>query len=326
MVEVEHWSAFRRGQAGGNPCPVVTEARRLTPGHMQAIARHYGHESVFVTALSPSRVSLRFFVPQHEMRMCVHATIAVITSLARSGAIAAGDRAVSTVGNAGVVGAGGDGVVSTASGEHRVSWTVGDQPEVTVEQAAPWFGPAAAVHAELSAALGLPPASIAVDAPIQAVSVSRPKLIVPLRDATSVHQASPDFQVLWELCRGLGTTGAYIFAPHPDGDPRHVAARQFPVDAGYPEDPATGVAAAALAAYLAADLRPAQPTWQRIAIDQGDTMGQPSLVRAAALTGPDGTTRTSVTGQAVRTGHEQLSLSAVTDGLDLSDPEEPELR
>jgi PhzF family phenazine biosynthesis protein len=310
MVEVEHWSAFRRGQAGGNPCPVVTEARSLTPGHMQAIARHYGHESVFVTALSPTRVSLRFFVPRHEMRMCVHATIAVITSLARSGAIAAG----------------GDGVVSTASGEHRVSWTGGDQLEVTVEQAAPWFGPAAAVHAELSAALGLPPASIAADASIQAVSVSRPKLIVPLRDAASVHQASPDFPVLWELCRGLGTTGAYIFAPHPDGDPRHVVARQFPVDAGYPEDPATGVAAAALAAYLAADHRPAQPTWRRIAIDQGDTMGQPSLVRAAALTGPDGTTRTSVTGQAVRIGHEQLSLSAVTNGRDLSEPEEPELR
>jgi PhzF family phenazine biosynthesis protein len=310
MVEVEHWSAFRRGQAGGNPCPVVTEARSLTPGHMQAIARHYGHESVFVTALSPTRVSLRFFVPRHEMRMCVHATIAVITSLARSGAIAAG----------------GDGVVSTASGEHRVSWTGGDQLEVTVEQAAPWFGPAAAVHAELSAALGLPPASIAADASIQAVSVSRPKLIVPLRDAASVHQASPDFPVLWELCRGLGTTGAYIFAPHPDGDPRHVVARQFPVDAGYPEDPATGVAAAALAAYLAADHRCAQPTWRRIAIDQGDTMGQPSLVRAAALTGPDGTTRTSVTGQAVRVGHEQLSLSAVTNGRDLSEPEEPELR
>jgi PhzF family phenazine biosynthesis protein len=323
MVEVEHWSAFRRGQAGGNPCPVVTEAGPLTPGHMQAIARHYGHESVFVTALSPSRVSLRFFVPRHEMRMCVHATIAAISSLARSGAITAGDRAVSTVGNAGVVG---NGVVSTASGEYRVSWTGGDQLEVTVEQAAPWFGPAAAVHAELSAALGLPPASIAADAPIHAVSVSRPKLIVPLRDATSVHQASPDFPVLWELCRALGTTGAYLFAPHPDGDPRHVVARQFPVDAGYPEDPATGVAAAALAAYLAADLRPARPTWRCIAIDQGDTMGQPSLVRAAAYTGPGGTTRTSVTGQAVHIGHEQLSLSAVTNGRDLSEFEEPELR
>lgn len=326
MVKVEHWLVFRRGQAGGNPCPVVTEAQPLTPGHMQAIARHYGHESVFVTAISPTRISLRFFVPRHEMRMCVHATIAAITSLARSGAIAAGDGAGSTMRNAHAVGVGGNGVVSTASGQHRVSWTSGDQLEVTVEQAAPWFGPDAAVHAELSAALRLPPASIAAGARIQAVSVSRPKLIVPLRDAASVHQASPDFPALWALCRGLETTGAYIFAPHPDGDPRHVVARQFPVDVGYPEDPATGVAAAALAAYLAVNHRPAQATWRGIVIDQGDTMGQPSLVRAAALTGPGGTTRTSVTGRAIRTGHEQLTLSAITGGRDGPDPEEPELR
>ncbi len=132
-----------------------------------------------------------------------------------------------------------------------------------------------------------------------------------------MHQASPDFPALWEVCRRLGTTGAYVFAPHPDGDPRHVVARQFPVDAGYPEDPATGVAAAALAAYLAADLQPARSAWRGITIDQGDT----SFVRAAALAGPEGTTRTSVTGRAVRTGQAQLSLSAITGGRDLPEPE-----
>ena len=304
MVEVGHWSVFRRGQVGGNPCPVVTEARQLTPGQMQAIAGHYGHESVFVTDLTPTRVSLRFFVPRHEMRMCVHATIAAITALAGSDAIVAGDA-----------------VVSTASGEHRVSWRGGERLEVTVEQAAPWFGPPAAVHAEMSAALGLPESSIAGAALIRPVSVSRAKLIVPLRDADAVHQASPDFPALWEVCRRLGTTGAYVFAPHPDGDPRHVVARQFPVDAGYPEDPATGVAAAALAAYLAADLQPARSAWRGITIDQGDTMGQPSFVRAAALAGPEGTTRTSVTGRAVRTGQAQLSLSAIIGGRDLPEPE-----
>ena len=304
MVDVEHWSVFRRGQVGGNPCPVVTEARELTPGQMQSVAAHYGHESVFVTDLTSSRVGLRFFVPRHEMRMCVHATIAAITALAGSGAIA-----------------GPDAVVGTASGEHRVSWKGGDRTQVTVEQPAPRFGPSAPVQAELSAALGLPVASIAGTAPIRPVSVSRAKLIVPLRDADAVYRVSPDFPVLWEWCHRLETTGAYVFASHPDGDPRHVVARQFPVDAGYPEDPATGVAAAALAAYLAADLRPARPTWTEITIDQGDAVGQPSCVRAAALTGPEGTTRTSVTGRAVRTGQARLSLPAITGGRDLPEPE-----
>jgi PhzF family phenazine biosynthesis protein len=296
MMEVGQWSVFGRGQTGGNPCPVITGARPLTPGQMQAIAAYYGHETVFVTDVTSASVSLRFFVPRHEMRMCVHATIAAITELAGSGAITGGHT-----------------VVGTASGEHRVSWDDGGQPDVTVEQHPPWSGPPAAIGAELAAALGLPAGSIAATAPIRAVSVSRAKLIVPLTDADAVHRVRPDFPALWELCGALATTGAYVFAPHQDGDPRHVVARQFPVDAGYPEDPATGVAAAALAAYLASELRPDEPAWTHVIIDQGDAMGQPSRLRAAALAGPDGITRTSVTGQAIRTGQSRLSLDTIAD-------------
>lgn len=303
MVEVEQWSVFRRGPAGGNPCLVITSARQLTAAQMQAVAAHYGQESAFVTGIGASGVSLRYFVPRHEMRMCVHATIAAVTALAVSGAIS-----------------GGHAVARTASGEHRVSWDSGGPAEVTVEQHPPSSGPPAAVRGQLAAALGLPEASIAAG-PIRPVSVSRPKLIVPVRDADAVHRARPDFPALWDLCRELDSTGAYIFAPHADGRQDHVVARQFPVDAGYPEDPATGVAAAALVAYLADGLRPAQPTWTRVTIDQGDAMGQPSTLRAAALTGPAGTTRTSVSGQAARTGRDHLDLHAITRGRDLPEPE-----
>jgi hypothetical protein len=48
-------------------------------------------------------------------------------------------------------------------------------------------------------------------------------------------------------------------------------------------------------------------------------MGQPSRLRAAALAGPDGITSPSVTGQAIRTGREPLSLNAL--GRDLPEPE-----
>ena len=310
MVLVWQWRAFPRGAAGGNPCPLVTGARDLTAGQMQAVAAHYGHESAFITGLSPSgaspsRVSLRYFVPRHEMRMCVHATIAAVTALITSGALAGKST-----------------TISTASGDHEVTWTQDDgPPEVTVTQQPPWFGPPAPVHADLTAALGLPPGAIDPEATIQPVSVSRAKLIVPLRDAVTVHAAQPDYPALWALCAQLDTTGAYVFAPHPDGDPGHVVARQFPVDAGYPEDPATGVAAAALAAYLAGRHRPPKPSWTRITIDQGDAMGQPSRLRAAALAGPGGVSDPSVTGHAVRTGENELDLDTLGSGQP-----DPELR
>jgi hypothetical protein len=49
--------------------------------------------------------------------------------------------------------------------------------------------------------------------------------------------------------------------------------------------------------------------------------GRPSRLRAAALAGPGGIMRTSVTGQAVRTGQEELDLDALTRGRDLPEPE-----
>jgi PhzF family phenazine biosynthesis protein len=304
MVQVQQWQVFPRGTAGGNPCPLVTGAQELAGAQMQAIAAHYGHESVFVTRLSGPIVELRYFVPRHEMRMCVHATIAAVTALVGSGVLTAGHA-----------------TIRTASGDHQVTWDGCDPPAVTVVQLPPRFGPPAAVHAELTAALGLPAGSLRAAATVRPVSVSRAKLIVPVRDAAAVHAARPDFPALWNVCRQLDTTGAYVFAPHPDGDPAHLVARQFPVDAGYPEDPATGVAAAALAAYLASQRRPAQPSWTRITIDQGDAMGRPSRLHAAALAGPDGVTNPTVTGQALQTGQDDLSLNTLDPNLP-----EPELR
>ena len=304
MVEIGHWLVFPRGgTTGGNPCPLVTDAGGLTPSQMLAIAAHYGHESGFVTSADESGAGLRFFVPRHEMRMCVHATVAAVTALV----------------SAGILG-GGQATVRTASGEHAVSWGTGEPAEVTVEQNPPLFGPAAAAGHEVAAALGLPAASIATASPVQPVSVSRAKLIVPVRDAGAVHRARPDFPALWALCQRLDSTGAYVFAPHADGDPSHLVARQFPVDAGYPEDPATGVAAAALAAYLAQGSRPPQPTWMRFTIDQGDAMGRPSSLRAAALVGPSGISRTSVTGRAVLAGRDSFSLPALGDASALPEP------
>lgn len=139
----------------------------------------------------------------------------------------------------------------TPSGEHRVSCTDGQPPEVTVEQHRPSFGPPALAGGEVMAALGLPEESVAAVAPIRPVSVSRPKLIVPPEDADAVHAGRPDFPALWE----------------------------------------------------------------------GDAMGQPSRLRAAALAGPHGITRTSVTGQAIRTGLDELDLEVVTRGRDLTEPE-----
>jgi PhzF family phenazine biosynthesis protein len=214
---VRHSVVFARGAEGGNPCPVVLGAEKLDADAMQAVAARYGHETGFVLRDADGGLRLRYFVPRHEMSMCVHATIAVATVLLDRGELP-----------------GTDVTARTDSGDVLITWDDGVPPQVTVEQQPPVFGPPLPIARELEPVCGLPIGSIDERAPVRAVSVSRPKLIVSLRMARDVHAATPDHPRLWELCRRYDATGAYLFAPHDDGDPAHVVARQFPVDAGYP--------------------------------------------------------------------------------------------
>ncbi|MFZ1040409.1 MAG: PhzF family phenazine biosynthesis isomerase [Anaerolineales bacterium] len=85
QLQVMHTLVFGVSQTTGNPAPVVFNADALTTQQMQAIAAHFGQETVFVLKpLEPAAdIRLRYFVPRHEMEMCVHATVATITVLVR---------------------------------------------------------------------------------------------------------------------------------------------------------------------------------------------------------------------------------------------------
>lgn len=290
---IQHFDVFARSPGGGNPCPIVPAAAGLSAAWMQGIAAHYGEETGFVLR-DEDGWALRFFVPRHEMAMCVHASVAAVTALVTGGLIDGGEL-----------------LVRTASGPCRIGWDRTDPPQVTVEQQPPVLGAPLDLADRLADALGLPSGAIDDRLPVRSVSVSRAKLIVPVRRAADVQRIEPDFAALWQLCRDCGTTGAYVFAPHPDGATERVVARQFPVDVGYPEDAATGVAAGALAAYLADQARPATEAWLSVDIEQGDAMGRPSRLHGSALAGPDGVRRSTVRGQAQLRSTEQLDLGTL---------------
>lgn len=297
-VTIAHFRVFERGAVGGNPCPIIGDASGLSGAEMQRLAAHLGEESGFVLHDDDGGLRFRFFMPRQEVPMCVHATVAATTWLAASG----------------MVPRGGELPVRTGSGQCRVSWDEQLPPRVTVEQQRPTFGVAASVGADTERALGLEPGSVDHEEAIRSVSVATPKLIVPLRTASDVHRVAPDVDLLEELCARLETTGVYVFAPHPDGRATHFVARQFPVGGGIQEDPATGVAAGALAAYLAHRSGLPGPTWSAIEIDQGDAMGRPCRLEAASYTEAGEVLRTTVTGRASFIGNQRVDLSALGAG------------
>ncbi|MDO4943402.1 MAG: PhzF family phenazine biosynthesis isomerase [Lachnospiraceae bacterium] len=237
MYQIIQTIVFSAGENGGNPCPVVRDADELSTEDMQAMTAELGFESVYI--LKPTRpdcdVYFRYFVPLHEMEMCVHATIAAVTTLVRDGIITKSPISI-----------------QMALGKISVTWEHIDAGIlVAVNQFLPrkiMDGPS---KEELCRALRISSSELD-ELPCCSVATSRYKLIVPLKSTAVLNNLNLDFPYLWELCDKYGTTGFYPFTQeHMETGEIVYHARQFPKRAGYNEDPATGVAASALGAYLA---------------------------------------------------------------------------
>jgi predicted PhzF superfamily epimerase YddE/YHI9 len=125
-------------------------------------------------------------------------------------------------------------------------------------------------------------------------SIARPKTLVYVNSVEALHRAkapAPSTADAFRVsCDAVESTGLYLYAPvdnddnsdNSSDDKDHKSkstndsweCRQFPRASGYPEDPATGIAAAALAASLwyRGNKLPAYKFYQ------GTAMGQPSLI------------------------------------------------
>jgi len=278
------WTAvFADGPSGGNPCPVVFGGEQFSTEQMQARAHDYGVETVFVLGpLAGGSARLRYFVPLHEMSMCVHATVAATVVLATDGRLSTSPVSV-----------------ETALGPLEVSWDL-DTSSAIVSQFAPEFGPelTGSERELVLRALRIGEDAVADDVgPIRSVSTARAKLMIPVRDERALDAMVPDFELLWNACDRLAVTGFYPFTVDAAG--ADAAARQFRQRSGYDEDPATGVAACALGAYLTAGTgAPSGAGWSQWRIAQGRALGRPSLIDAASFRSERGViTRTRVGGQ-----------------------------
>ncbi len=193
-IDVIHTSVFGLTPQGGNPCPVVLEADELSSEQMQQLAADFAVETVFI--LSPTLLNadirLRFFVPLHEMEMCGHATVAAVRVL-----IDQNHMKTSPV------------KIETALGVIAVEWAFHQKSiQVSVEKFPPTFAENNPVGAEVASALRISGSAICTKlAPIQSVSTSRPKLVIPIQSQNVLDELEPNFDYLWSLCDQYQMTG-----------------------------------------------------------------------------------------------------------------------
>jgi PhzF family phenazine biosynthesis protein len=291
---VVHTRVFAAKPGGGNPCPVVPDANQLTSEQMQSLALRFGQDTAFI--LTPKTkgadIRIRYFVPDHEMGVSGHATIAAAT-VALSRPSARSNQMT----------------IETVTGLFNVTWISNRRGYlVTVGQNAPDFGPLTSSDV-VADVLRIHPSAIDVSTgPVQSVSVSRPKLIIPIRDWEVLDSVTPDYASLSALCDSTAVSGLYPFTRRTNKPHAQYEARQFPIRGGIPEDAATGVAAAALGAYLARYDLAFQAGHHTFRIAQGYTMGAPSLIESTADCTGGQITQTAICGSADIISQERIHV------------------
>ena len=233
MSDIKLVNVFTHNGAGGNPCPIVVDAAALSAADMQGIAAKYGHESGFVLPATSGDADyiFRFWVPRHEMEMCGHATIGALWTLATTGQLRSGQIRIGT--RSGPV----TGFVDLSHADDpyvEITQPVGNVVDLTREQ-----------ESSVLAALRINRNDL-LDLPLQNAVTSRVKTLIPMKSVDRLNDLQTSMPTTKKCCESIGSTGLYPYAIDSQAE-RRFEARQFPKSSGYPEDAATGIAAAALA-------------------------------------------------------------------------------
>jgi trans-2,3-dihydro-3-hydroxyanthranilate isomerase len=268
--------AFTDRPFGGNGCAVVHDGAHLP----EAVACAFVRETSLVecTFTGPSDVAdirVRYFLASREIPFAGHPTLATAAALRDRGIIMRDAFTLET----------GAGVIPI-----RI-----EDGQVVMTQVAPHFGEVVPA-AEVAGLIGLP--ETAIVAPPQFVSTGLPFCITVLRDHAALRAARLNVSALQDFAARLSRradlaepflvtlTGATAI-----GD---TFARLLLAPPSPPEDPFTGSATGAMAAYLWR--HGLMPTDSFVA-EQGHWMGRPGQARVTRLGPPDAMTGIEVSGK-----------------------------
>ncbi|MEM6760947.1 MAG: PhzF family phenazine biosynthesis protein [Pseudomonadota bacterium] len=269
---VDWVDAFTDRPFGGNGCAVVHDGAALDDEICLAFVRETS--LVECTFTGPSDVAdlrVRYFLASREIPFAGHPTLATVAALRHRGFI--GDGALTLETGAGIV------PVSIADGR------------VTMSQKAPVFG--ASPDPSLVAAVGgLSPKDIV--APPQVVSTGLPFCITVLRDRSALDAVTLNMPAFATYLEALGVHGTDVMEPFwVVLEETGTFSRLLMAPPSPAEDPFTGSATGAMAAYL----------WHHGLIDkphfaahQGDRLGRPGRADVSVLGAPDAIIGVEVSG------------------------------
>lgn len=276
MRDYAVYDVFTDTPYGGNQLAIIPDGTGLTDTQMQTIAREFNFsETTFVLPPEdPNHTArIRIFTPNRELPFAGHPTIGTAVMLAE-------------------MGHGPDMVLELGVGPLPATAAAGQARFVTEVPLERKGKPAPELVAR---AIGCTAENI-VEQP-EIASLGGDFVYAQLDSRDTLSALTPNTDAMREgtqLFPGTHDFAVYAWVEDPDGT---IHARMFaPLD-GIPEDPATGSAAAPLAALLCED----RDAPQNLIIHQGYDMGRPSQIELQAEPG-----KVTVAGSAVRMMSGQL--------------------
>lgn len=265
--------AFTDRPFGGNGCAVVYDEGQLDDATCLAFTRETGLvECTFVGPSDVADVKVRYFLASREIPFAGHPTIATVASLLHRGRGTGDAMTLET----------GAGVIPITVEDGLIGMT----------QVAPSFGPDLPAE-DVAAIYGLAASDIV--APPQLVSTGLPFWVTLLRDADALRRATLDVPALlaFRAAQGVESEAYLITLEGQDGG--DTFARLLLPPPNPPEDPFTGSATGAAAAYLWA--RGLLPSASYTA-EQGHWLGRPGRAEVEVLGPRDAITGVRVAGRA----------------------------
>ncbi|MEL6450622.1 MAG: PhzF family phenazine biosynthesis protein [Pseudomonadota bacterium] len=268
--DVDWVDAFTDQPFGGNGCAVVHQGAGLNAATCKAFVRETSLvECTFTGPSDIADIRVRYFLASREIPFAGHPTIATVAALRHRGLIGDGALTLDT----------GAGVVPVTAQGNTVSMT----------QIAPDFG--AHVPADVVAAVGGIRASDILHPP-RFVSTGLPFCITLLRDAATLDAVRFDMQAFRAYLDHLGLDSTDVMEPFwVTQTDTGTQARLLMAPPSPAEDPFTGSATGAMAAYLWAEGVIDTPSF---VARQGDGLGRPGQAQVT-VQGP----RNAITGVVV---------------------------
>jgi trans-2,3-dihydro-3-hydroxyanthranilate isomerase len=256
---------------GGNQLAVFPDARGLTSGRMQAIAKELNlAETTFVLPPEDSAndFRVRIFTAEREMPMAGHPTIGTAFVLALQGL--AGSKEVETTlrfeEQVGVI-------------PVKIRFEGGSPVFSQMQQPLPEFGPIINEVGKVARMLSLPPEALNINLPLEVVSCGVPYLIVPLKDLEAVRNIKLRPDLFQEIQPSIKEGNVYVFTPQSETGQADLHSRMFWLEHGVlAEDAATGSASGPLGCYLARHKVFGETPLLEVINEQGFEMGRPSLI------------------------------------------------